>query len=388
MRYLLSLLSIFFLNCITKDATPVFKPVPIPVKEVVVEGLNKPWSITFLSEELALVSEKNGALVKVNLISQTKTSIKGFPSDLKDSIGAIEFGDNAGIFDVLIDPNYNQNKRIFIAYAAEKLNIGSTTKFISARLANDSLTDIQTILVAAPFTQDNFHYGGGMAIGTDQKLYLTVGERLYWENDEPTTPIAQDLNDPRGKIHRFNLDGSIPKDNPLIGKGAITSIYAFGIRNTQGIALNPSTQSLWFTEHGTIQGDELNLLQSGGNYGWPSRTTGKLRSKTYKPPVLADSSVVEPVWYWQHTVAPTGLCFYTGTTFPQWTNSLFVPGLSRGSLWRFKLDEDVPISAEELFLDSRVRSRKIAQSPAGKLYLLTDEENGKIIEIKPKTNEL
>lgn len=359
------------------------KIVTLPKKKVVFEGLNRPWSIAFLNEDEALVTEKNGNLVKVNLQSRTKTQIKGFPRDLTDSIGAVHIGDNSGIFEVLLHPNFKENRKLYFSYAAKKENIGKTIKFVLAHLDKDSLSNIKTILVAEPYTQINYHYGGGMAIGADHKLYLTVGERLFWEHDEPSLPIAQDATDPRGKIHRFNLDGTIPNDNPKLGQDAIPSIYATGIRNTQGIALQPKTGKLWFTEHGTIEGDEINILKKGANYGWPNVTSGKLRSKNYTPPELEQTNFTSPTWFWQHTVAPTGLCFYTGEEFPQWRNNLFVPGLSRGSLWRFHIVGDTIKSAEELFLDDRVRSRKIAQSPKGNLYLLTDEENGKIIQIIP-----
>ncbi|MEM8926982.1 MAG: PQQ-dependent sugar dehydrogenase [Bacteroidota bacterium] len=363
-----------------KDGGPI-----LPSKQVVFEGLNRPWSIAFLSEEEALVTEKNGAMVKVNLNTKTKKIITGFPKDLTDSIGAVHFGDNSGIFEVLKHPNFKENQRIFFSYATKKPGMGKTTKFVRAQLQNDSLVAIQPILTAEPYNEINYHYGGGMAIGADNKLYLTVGERLFWEHDEPPLPIAQDVTDPRGKIHRFNLDGSIPEDNPDLGPNAIPSIYAIGIRNTQGIALQPNSNRIWFTEHGTIEGDELNVLEPGANYGWPNVTTGKLRSKDYRPPKLEGVEFTHPAWFWHHTVAPTGLCFYTGNEFPNWKNNLFVPGLSRGSLWRFHIEENTIISVEELFLDSRVRSRKVAQSPEGKLYLLTDTEAGQIIRIQPKS---
>jgi len=356
----------------------------LPEKHVVFEGLNKPWSIVFLSETKALVTEKNGDLVKIDLERKSKKVIKGFPTDLTDSIGAIHFGDNSGIFEIILHPKFNENQKIYFSYAAKKPGVGKTTKFVSARLLNDSLAAIEPILIAEPFSYINYHYGGGMTIGADNKLYLTVGERLFWEHDEPTLPIAQDVTDPRGKIHRFNLDGSIPKDNPDFGSDAVPSLYALGIRNTQGIALQPKTNRLWFTEHGTIQGDELNILEPKANYGWPNVTTGKLRSKDYKPPKLEGVDFTNPIWFWHHTVAPTGLCFYTGDEFPSWKNNLLVPGLSRGSLWRFQIEGDTIKSAEELFLDSRVRSRKVAQSPEGKLYILTDSEDGQLIRIKAK----
>ncbi|BDW92516.1 dehydrogenase [Flagellimonas marinaquae] len=384
MRYQLFLIVLLLAGCNKNSPTTDVSTNIQPKKKIVFEGLNCPWSIAFLNENEALVTEKNGALVKVNLQTKTKITIKGFPKDLTDSIGAIHIGDNSGIFEILLHPSFEKNKKLFFSYAAKKKGVGKTTKFVQAQLQNDSLTNQKTILVAEPYTYVNYHYGGGMTIGPDNKLYLTVGERLFWEHDEPVLPIAQDVTDPRGKIHRFNLDGTIPNDNPNLGKEAIPSIYAMGIRNTQGIAVQPETGTIWFTEHGTIQGDEINILKKGGNYGWPNVTSGKLRSDDYSPPKLEHVSFTVPAWFWQHTVAPTGLCFYTGKDFPHWKNNLLVPGLSRGSLWRFHIVGDTLKSAEELFLDDRVRSRKVAQSPEGKLYLLTDEENGKIIQILPK----
>ncbi|UJH68931.1 PQQ-dependent sugar dehydrogenase [Allomuricauda sp. SCSIO 65647] len=384
MRFSILLVSILLFGCGQNLNEPKTPNAVLPVKETVFEGLNRPWGITFLSEEEALVTEKNGHMVKVDLQTKTKKVIKGFPSDLTDSIGAVHIGDNSGIFEVIKHPDFTENQVIYFSYAAKKPGVGKTTKFVRARLQHDSLADIKTVLVADPYNHINYHYGGGMVIGHDRKLYITVGERLFWEHDEPVLPIAQDVTDKRGKIHRFDLDGGIPEDNPDFGPDAVPSIFALGIRNTQGIAIQPKTNTLWFTEHGTIQGDELNILKPGANYGWPNRTTGRLRSKEYKPPKIEGVEFTPPTWFWHHTVAPTGLCFYTGDEFPTWKNNLFVPGLSRGSLWRFHIEGDTIKNVEELFLDDRVRSRKVAQSPEGKLYLLTDEENGKIIRIKAK----
>ena len=384
MRYSMYCLFLLLVACQSPKQHKQHLLPTVPTKQVVFEGLNRPWSIAFINEAEAIVNEKNGNMVKVHLVNKTKTTIKGFPEDLTDSIGAIHVGDNSGIFEVLLHPDFQSNRLLYFSYAAKRQGQGKTTKFVCAKLENDSLSHLKTILVAEPYTPINYHYGGGMAIGADHKLYLTVGERLFWEHDEPALPIAQDVTDPRGKIHRFNLDGSIPDDNPALGHDAIPSIFALGIRNTQGIAVQPETNALWFTEHGTIQGDEINILTAGANYGWPNQTTGRLRSKDYIPPKLEGVTFTDPSWFWLHTVAPTGLCFYTGEEFPSWRHNLLVPGLSRGSFWRFRIHGDTIKSAEELFLDSRVRSRKIAQSPEGKLYMLTDDPEGKIIRIVPK----
>ena len=355
-----------------------------PIKETVIEGLKHPWSIAFLSEEEALVTEKDGDLLEVNLVSKEKKVIKGFPRDLTDSIRVVWRGDNSGIFEVLLDPDFKKNKHLYLSYAAKQQGKGSATKVVRATLQNDTLIDVKMILEAGPYLREYYHYGGGMTFGTDGKLYITMGERLFREIDEPEMPIAQDRTDTRGKIYRINPDGSIPEDNPNLGEDAIPGIYAMGIRAAQGITVQPETGNIWFSEHGTRQGDEINILEPGANYGWPIITTGGYRSREYVPPTIEGAIFADPVWYWPHTVAPTGLMFYTGDEFPEWKNDLLVPGLSKGSLWRFRIENNIVKSAEELFIDDRIRSRKVAQSPGGKLYLLTDEDNGKIVRIKNK----
>lgn len=369
-----------------------------PVKAVILEGLKRPWSMAFLSENEALVTEKDGDLLRVNLLTKERTVIRGIPADRTDSVttkvadatslhyprgiaAGIRTTFNEGLLDVVLDPDFSTNQRLFVSYVARGEG-GTTTKVIRARLEGNMLTNIQPLLVALPFSDGSFHYGGGMTFGPDGKLYITVGERLFSEALEPPLPIAQDLSDYRGVIYRINTDGSIPDDNPDLGPDAVPGAYAYGIRNAQGITVSPVSGRIWFTEHGTIQGDEINMLHAGANYGWPIQTTGKYRAPDYEPPALDHLSFTAPVWFWHHTVAPTGLTFYTGTEFPEWKNDLLVPGLSAGSLWRFRIENDVIKSAEELFLDQRARSRKVAQSPEGKLYLLTDEPNGKIVRIR------
>jgi aldose sugar dehydrogenase len=349
-----------------------------PEKEVIMEGLKRPWSIAFLSEDDVLITEKEGDLLRINLTTKLKTTIKGLPTDIVQSVN---FGDNSGIFDVLLDPNFSQNKWIYVSYATESKE-GKTTKVIRGKLENNELQQIQTLLLATPYSADRVHYGGGMVFGQDGKLYITIGGRLFSEKDEPAVPISQNMEDKRGKIYRLNPDGSIPEDNPNFGTNAVKGLYAIGIRAAQGLTVEPTTKTIWFSEHGTIQGDEINVLKAGANYGWPIKTTGKYRFEGYNPVKTKDSVYTEPVWSWSQTVAPTGLTFYTGDEFPLWKNNLLVGGLSKGSLWRMTIDGETVKSAEELFLDSRVRARKIAQSPMGKLYILTDDMNGKLIRIK------
>ncbi len=368
-----------------------------PAKEVVMSGLNHPWSIAFLPHNEALIAEKDGDLLLVNLQSKKRQPIAGLPKDVArkvkidtskhawgvfpPSAHGTSQSYNAGWFQVLTDPDFANNRYIYLSYAAENSERASTTKVIRGKLVDDTLTEVETLFVAAPYSHGLFHYGGGMCFGPDGKLYITIGERNLFEHLNPVPPLSQDIADKRGKIIRLNPDGSIPEDNPDFGPDAIKGLYAMGIRAAQGLTVDPTSGKIWFSEHGTIQGDELNILQPGANYGWPHVTTGSYRSKDYNPPVIPGTEFTDPVHFWTHTVAPTGLTFYQGREFPLWQGNLIVPGLSRGSLWRMVIDHDKVISAEELFINDRVRFRKAAVSPSGELYLLTDEADGKLLRV-------
>ena len=369
-----------------------------PIKEIIIDSLAHPWSMVFIDEEDVLLSEKEGNLLRINLESKDKTVIKGFPGDLFQPItidayaypqytyptsihGRTVWG-NGGILDVVLDPEYRQNSKVYISYVSQRGD-EFALKVISADLTGDSLQSIQTLLNPGPYVPGLWHFGGGLCIHKNH-LYITAGERLFFEIAHEGLPIAQDITDARGAIYRINLDGSIPEDNPDLGTQAVPGIFAIGIRAAQGICVRPATDEIWFSEHGTVQGDEINLLRPGANYGWPNITTGKWRTPDYVPDSLPNPVYTEPQHFWLQTVAPTGLTFYTGTEFPSWNGNLIVPGLSRGSLWRLVLEGQTIISVEELFTNDHVRSRKVVQSPGGKLYMLTDEDNGKIVLIKNK----
>jgi aldose sugar dehydrogenase len=348
-------------------------------KEIILEGLKRPWSLAFILEDEVLISEKEGDLVRIDLLKKEKRKILGYPTDLEDSLDG--FGDNTGKFEVLLDPDFKTNKFIYLSYAAKSVK-GRTTKIIRAVLENESLQQTKVLFVAEPYTYERHHYGGGMVFGNDGKLYFTIGERLFSEKDEPAIPIAQNMEDKRGKIYRINPDGTIPKDNPDFGHKAPKGLYAMGIRAAQGLTVQPNTNKIWFSEHGTHQGDEINVLMAGANYGWPIKTTGKYRFAEYAPQPLSGTTYTEPAWSWLQTVAPTGLHFYSGNEFAAWSKSLLVGGLSKGSLWRMVIEGETIKSVEELFTDDRVRIRKVVQSPMGKLYILTDDLNGKLIRVK------
>ena len=368
-----------------------------PSKEVIMEGLNRPWSMAFISEQEAIIAEKDGDLLLVNLTDKSRKPILGLPTDVarailidtsKHEIGIYPWGAhgkklsfNAGLFQVLLDPNFEENNYLYLSYAAMNKKEESTSKVIRGKLIGNTLSEIQ-VLLEAEYSHGLFHFGGAMVFGPDGKLYIAIGERNFFEYHNPDLPYAQDVRDKRGNIYRLNPDGSIPSDNPNFGPKAVKGLYAIGIRATQGLIVNPLDNKIWFTDHGTIQGDELNILQAGANYGWPNKTSGKYRSKDYKPKLLPGTIFTDPIYYWSHTIAPTGLTFYNGNEFPQWKGNLIVPGLSKGNLWRLVIKEDQVVSAEELFINDRIRLRRAVTSPIGALYLLSDEENGKLIRVR------
>ncbi|MEL6362850.1 MAG: PQQ-dependent sugar dehydrogenase [Pseudomonadota bacterium] len=341
-------------------------------RQVVLSDLKSPWGMAFVSSEDVLITEKEGGLILANIRTGEQSDVTGLPGDLVDTIRAELPFDNSGLFDVAIDPDFQNEPWVYLSYTAKDEG-GLTTKVVRARLIDRQLTKMETLLIAEPFTTGEFHhYGGGLAFGVDGKLYVTVGERIFHERDNPDVPIAQDLTDRRGKIYRLNADGSIPDDNPDFGPGAVPGLYALGIRAAQGITLNPITGDLWFSEHGSRQGDEINRLVAGANYGWPLVTTGGYRNEEFVPPDVGDEELEGPIWSWPQTVAPTGLAFYIGDEFPEWEGDLFVSGLSRGSFWRMNFNGGKIVSVEELFVDDRVRSRDVTVAPDGSLYMLTD----------------
>lgn len=346
-------------------------------REVVTAGLRHPWGMAFLPDGSALVTEKEGGLWRVDLARGARVEVTGLPDDVARR--RLDPRDNSGLFDVAVDPDFARNGRIFIAYASKAGaadDAPTTTKLIAARLEDGPqprLSQVTTWFEAGPRTADRFHYGGGL-LAADGWLYLTVGERHYFERDNPPLPVAQDPADPRGKVYRFALDGAGP---------AKPQAVAGGIRAAQGLARQPGTGAVWFSEHGSIGGDELNILRPGANYGWPMITYGRYRDG-WKPPARAVADHAPPVFYWaDRTIAPTGLTFLSGRAkgFADWQGDLLVAGLRRGYLVRLDVEGDRVLAVDYLLEDAPVRLRNVKEAPDGQVYILTDEADGKVIRL-------
>lgn len=212
---------------------------------------------------------------------------------------------------------------------------------------------------------------------------MTTGERHFNEVDNPPLPASQDTNDRRGKIYRFTLEGKPAPGNPDFGRGAPPGLFATGVRSPQGLAQDIESGRVWFTDHGAVGGDELNLLAAGANYGWPVRTQGRYSNPDFRPiRTLGEVSYRDPVYGWgDHIVAPSGILFYTGSAFPEWRGDLLVAGITYGNLMRIDLEGERVRAVDFLIVDDPVRLRGVEQAPDGTLYLLTDEQDGKLIRV-------
>ncbi|HSR62680.1 MAG TPA: PQQ-dependent sugar dehydrogenase [Gammaproteobacteria bacterium] len=335
--------------------------------ETVVEGLVHPWGMVFLPDGNILVTERPGRLRLVQDGKLHPDSIRGVPE-----VSAVGQG---GLLDVALHPDYANNKLIYLSFAAAGEG-GLGTEVVRGRLEGMQLKDVVTIFVALPKADGGRHFGSRLLFGTDGKLYITLGDRGERER-------AQKPDQHPGSLIRVNDDGSVPEDNPFSDfPGAKPENYTLGNRNMQGIALQPSTELIWTHEHGPQGGDEVNVMRAGVNYGWPvitygvNYTTGtKIGEGTEK------EGMAQPVHYWVPSIAPSGMVFYTGDEFPEWKGDLFVGSLKFGQLVRLELAENMVVHEERMINGALGRIRDVRQGPDDALYLLTDENNGKLIRL-------
>ena len=348
-----------------------------PIRVVpVARGLSHPWSLAFLPDGSMLVTEREGRLRIIRNGVLDPAPIAGVPKVFARVLG--------GLLDVALHPAFAQNRIVYLSYSKAGENNVSTTALARGRLDGAALTDVKDIFVANTWSKSNTNYGGRIAFDRAGFLYLTLGERQEQQR-------AQDTKDHGGKVIRLRDDGSVPPDNPFVGKpGYQPEIYTLGHRSPQGLAMNPATGALWENEHGPLGGDELNILQAGKNYGWPLVTFGTDYDGTKISDATTRADLESPFLYWVPSIAISGLTFYTGDRFPQWKGNVFVgamfAGRSRGTghLQRIVINEaGRPINREPLLTELRQRIRDVRQGPDGLLYLLTDEDDGMVLRLEP-----
>ena len=338
--------------------------------ETLSEGLENPWAVAFLPDGRMLVTERVGRL----RIVEADGSVDPEPvAGLPEAFIAAQ----AGLMDVALDPDYGDNRWLYLTYAFGSLE-ANNTRLARGRLVDGRLQDVEVLFSALPAKAGAAHYGGRMAFLPDQTLVLTLGDGFDWREQ------AQDPSNHLGKIVRLNRDGSIPKDNPLVGQtGAAAEIYSLGHRNVQGIVYDAESQRLYSHEHGPRGGDELNLIKPGNNYGWPLITYGIDYTGAQISPYTELPGLQQPLLQWTPSVAPSSLTQYRGALFPEWQGDLFASTLAERSVRRIRLQDGKPAGQEVLFAELGERIRDVRSGPDGALYLLTDSAEGRLLRVLP-----
>jgi len=335
--------------------------------ETVADGFDHPWAMAFLPGGDLLITERSGALLRFDPDTGERRRIGNVPP--------VDARNQGGLLDVVLDPAFADNRRVYLTWSGE-CGPGNATHFGRGRLEGDRLAGFETLFVATPCVDSTKHFGSRIVFDRKGHVFVTVGER--GERDR-----AQDLEDHNGSVLRLYPDGSIPQDNPFVGRGdARPAIYSFGHRNPQGAVLHPDTGRLWIHEHGPRGGDEINIPEPGGNFGWPKTTYGR---EYWGPEIGPDQlpGTVQPIHHWTPSIAPSGMEFYTGDRFPDWRGDLFVGALALTHLARLELDGEKVVFEERLLQDRGWRIRDVRQGPDGHLYLLTDSGNGQLVRLVP-----
>jgi glucose/arabinose dehydrogenase len=340
----------------------------------VLDGVEHPWGMTFLPDGRFLLTEKPGRLRVVTADGKMSEPVAGLPK--VDSRG------QGGLLDVVLDPAFAKNNLIYWGYSEPQADGTNNTAVARGRLvaadATPRVEDVQVIFHQVPSMQSTMHYGNRLVWGRDGTLFITMGDRSI----TPGRMQAQNLDVLIGKIARINADGTIPKDNPFVGKpGVRPEIWSSGHRNIQSAALHPDTGELWEVEHGTRGGDELNIARKGRDYGWPTIAYGlEYDGKTpITGGITQKEGLEQPAYYWDPVIAPSGMLFYTGAMFPQWRGSVFIGGLATQRLVRLDVKGDRVTGEERLLGDLQPalsRIRDVEQGPDGSIYVVGNSRQG------------
>ncbi|HVI26909.1 MAG TPA: PQQ-dependent sugar dehydrogenase [Xanthomonadaceae bacterium] len=338
----------------------------------VARGLEHPWAVAPLADGSFLVTERPGRLRRISATGELSAPIAGVPEVWAHGQG--------GLLDVVPAPDFARSRRIYLSYAEPGPDGTAGTAVATATLGDDALADVRVIYRQQPKLEGPMHFGSRIAFDRAGHVFISQGER-----NQKT--LAQDLTKLQGKLVRLNLDGSVPDDNPFVGRAdARPEIWSYGHRNMQGLAVDPRTGTLWESEHGPRGGDELNLPQAGKNYGWPLASFGMDYGTNRPYPETRGTAVpgTEPPHHvWKKSPGLSGMAFYTGHPGSPWNDSLFLGALADQNLIRLSLDGDRITGEERLLDDLGARIRDVRVGPDGNLYVLTDESDGRLLRIAP-----
>jgi glucose/arabinose dehydrogenase len=339
--------------------------------DVLTRGLEHPWSLAFLPDARMLVTERPGRL---RIVAADGTldpePVSGLPQ-------AVSENGQGGLHDVVLHPEFARNALVYLAYAG-KGEGGHGTELARGRLQGNRLIDTRVIFKALPKSRGGRHFGGRIVFDGAGHVLLGLGDR-------GDMPRAQRLDDHAGSVIRLNEDGTVPADNPFVNLAAARpEIFSYGNRNVQGAAINPWSGALWTHEHGPQGGDEINIIRAGRNYGWPVITHGvnygigtRIGEGTHK------AGMEQPLYYWDPSIAPSGMAFYDGERFARWKGNLLVGALKYRLLVRLELDGDKVLREERMLEDRLGRIRDVRVGPDGYVYLLSDESDGVIARLGP-----
>ncbi|MGB6702389.1 PQQ-dependent sugar dehydrogenase [Methyloceanibacter sp.] len=332
--------------------------------ETVATGLSHPWGLAFLPDGRMLVTERSGTLRLVSKDGKLSPPLSGVPK--------VVVAGQGGLLDVAIDPDFKSNSLVYLTYS-EPGEGGAGTAVARGKLGESGLDGVEVIFRQEPKVGGGNHFGSRLVFAPDGKLFVTLGERFTF------TP-AQDLTNDLGKIVRINPDGSVPKDNPFVGRtDARPEIWSYGHRNPQGAAIHPETGKLWETEFGPRGGDELNIPQAGANYGWPVVSWGSHYTGEDIPDPPTHPEFADAIYHWNPVISPSGITFYTADAIPGWKGNLLIGGLSEQAIVRLTLDGEKVVDEERIPMGARIRD--VVQGPDGAVYALTDEGNGEILRL-------
>ena len=355
----------------------------------VAEGLKNPWSMAWLPNGDMLVTERGGALRIVRNGKLLPDPVPGVP--------AVRALGQGGLQEVAVHPKFAQNHFIYLSYAKPRNgNKEGTTALLRAKFENDKLVDAKEIFEAKAWNERPGHFGARIAFDRDGFLFMSVGDRMAGlggpNGFDGTDHPAQSLMSHQGKILRLRDDGTVPADNPFVGRSdALPEIWSWGHRNPQGLAVHPDTNQLWATEHGPQGGDELNLIKKGANYGWPVIGYGaNYAIGTEIHQARNKEGMEQPKAFWVPSIGISGLLFYTGDKFPNWKGNVFIGGMSGQwrQLVRVSLNGETVANREPL-LFGQYRIRDLRQGPDGFIYLATDSQTTgqmtSIVRLEPNT---
>jgi glucose/arabinose dehydrogenase len=342
----------------------------VPKVETIARGLERPWAMAFLPDGRILVTERPGRLRIVTRDGMLSPLVAGVPG--------VEARGQGGLLDVALDPRFTENGQIYLSYAEPRGGGGNGTSLARAKLvlegASARLENVQVIFRQQPAWSSSFHFGSRIVFARDGSIFFTLGDRSDARNE------AQSPANHIGKIVRINTDGTPHKDNPRRA-GWAPEVWSIGHRNVQAAAIHPVTGKLWTAEHGARGGDEVNIPEAGKNYGWPVISYGREYSGGRIGSGTSKAGMEQPVYYWDPSIAPSGMAFYTGDLVPEWKGSLFVGALVLTHLNRLVLDGEKVVGEARLLTDVNERIRDVRQGPDGAIWLLTDAGNGKLLRL-------